>query len=295
MFIKAIETAAQFTRPIHTISRQFDSGAIIPGSATLFFVNNQGYAITCKHVADILIQAEQINSRYSNFKAEYKNLSNRFANSKESQRLEKKYNYSSKSMIQMKTKFINCANRINEMKIQTHPEHDLALIKFNGFDTLNVTSFPLFKKNSGDIKQGKTLCRLGYPFPEFSNFEYNKTSDEIEWTENGIINSPQFPIDGMLTRFIGDQHGKLAGIEMSTPGLRGQSGGPLFDENGVVYGMQSRTKHMHLGFDLENKPIQVNGQNKVINDYSFLHLGECVHIDVIKDFLRLHKVHFEEV
>ena len=81
---------------------------------------------------------------------------------------------------------------------------------------------------------------------------------------------------------------------MSTPGLRGQSGGPLFDDKGTVYGMQFSTKHLHLGFDLINKEILVENKPIKISDYSFLHLGQCVHVDVIKEFLKEKSVSFHE-
>jgi hypothetical protein len=289
MFAEAIESTAQFTRAIHIISRNLDSNKIIAGAATLFFLNNEGYALTCKHVADVLVNAENLNKNYKAFKEELKQ-SNGLSNNS----FLAKYNLKENSTVQMKTKFINCAEGTQNMNIQIHPTLDLALLKFNGFSKLNVQKFPIFKKNSAEIKQGKTLCRLGYPFPEFTNFQFNQTNDEIDWSNIGVEATPQFPIDGMLTRFIGDGKGKITGIEMSTPGLRGQSGGPLFDNRGLIYGMQSRTKHLHLGFDMKNKVIPINGEEKTINNYSFLHLGECIHVDVIKDFLRTHKVKFEE-
>lgn len=40
----------------------------------------------------------------------------------------------------------------------------------------------------------------------------------------------------------------LALIETSSPGLKGQSGGPIFDKEGTVFGIQSRTMHFPLGF-----------------------------------------------
>lgn len=291
MFINAIETAAQFTRALHTIVRNYNSEKIIPGAATLFFVNDEGYALTCKHVADVLINANNINQTYKKYKEELSQSPTSQGLQKE---LERKFGYHAKSLIDFKTKFINCADGIQNLTIHTHQDHDLAILKFNNFEKLNVNTFPVFKKTSSQIKQGKSLCRLGYPFPEFSNFRFNKTHDQIEWTKKGVSQSPQFPIDGMITRFIGDKKGQIAGIELSTPGLRGQSGGPLFDQNGIIYGMQSRTKHLHLGFDLENKPIQMDGEDKLVNNYSFLHLGECVHVDIIKDFLREHRVRFQE-
>ena len=97
----------------------------------------------------------------------------------------------------------------------------------------------------------------------------------------------------MVTRFLADTEG-MYGIELSTPGLRGQSGGPLFDEKGRICGMQFSTKHLHLGFDLEGKEILVNNKSRTISDYSFLHLGQCIHADTIKSFLKLHHVDFFE-
>ena len=99
----------------------------------------------------------------------------------------------------------------------------------------------------------------------------------------------------MVTRFLGDQQNGIYGIEMSTPGLRGQSGGPLFDENGVICGMQYSTKHLHLGFDLEEKEININNKIKKISDYPFIHLGQCIHVSTIKAFLREHDISFFEV
>jgi hypothetical protein len=69
MFIKAIETVDSFTRPIHTIARTY-GGLISPGTSTLFFVNENGVAITCKHVLDLIIQSDLINKSFQDFKME---------------------------------------------------------------------------------------------------------------------------------------------------------------------------------------------------------------------------------
>ena len=55
MFADAIELVGNYTKPLKIISRNYKSTSIIPGTATLFFVNDEGYAITCKHVAEILL------------------------------------------------------------------------------------------------------------------------------------------------------------------------------------------------------------------------------------------------
>lgn len=294
MFVKAIEKAAMYTRPIHTISKSFKSNDILPGAATLFFVNDSGYAVTCKHVIELLIQSDAINSNYSAFKAERDKLPKNGKFKQNMKALMLKYKIEDKTTIQLKNTFMDCVDRMSGFTWHVHPVYDLAILKFNDFSQILCSEFAVFKKDMKEIQQGKSLCRLGFPFPEFTNYKYDDQNDEIEWTSTGVSVAPRFPIDGMVTRFLGNGNGGIYGLELSTPGLRGQSGGPLFDKDGLVCGMQSRTKHLHLGFDLENHEIITNGQRKKVSDYSFIHLGECIHGEVIKDFLKLHKVDFNE-
>jgi hypothetical protein len=58
MFVNAIAAASGFTRPIHTITRLWRETTVVPGAATLFFVNADGWALTCKHVASQLVVSE---------------------------------------------------------------------------------------------------------------------------------------------------------------------------------------------------------------------------------------------
>ena len=293
MFTHAIETVSGYTRPIHSILRTYQGQNIIPGSATLFFVNDRGDAITCKHVAELLARSENINQQYQLFRQEKSKLQ---ADSKASDALhalEKKYQYQPETLIQIKNNFMDCVDRIQELTWHLHPTLDLAIIRFKGFTQRHYRNTAVFAKDAAQLKQGKFLCRLGYPFPEFTNFQYNAALDDLEWTASGVSHAPQFPIEGMVTRFLSDGS-QFYGIEMSTPGLRGQSGGPLFDEKGIVYGMQFSTKHLHLGFDLVNMEVMINNQVQQVTDYSFLHLGQCIHADVIKSFLRQHQIPYTE-
>ncbi|WP_296702603.1 serine protease [Algoriphagus sp.] len=287
MFAKAIQEVAGFTRAIHSISRNFDSQQVQRGSATLFFVNEDGYALTCKHVAQWLSQADIINKVYH----QYLNDS---PTGKKNKQLAYQLGLKSDKTAEMRVTFVDCVDQIKNIKIHSHPEYDLALIKFEGFNKKLFTNTPRFLKDISSIHPGEMLCRLGFPFPEFSNFHLNLEKNILEWIPKGNARSPRFPIEGMVTRFLGDKNGKVYGIEMSTPGLRGQSGGPLFDSEGRIIGMQSRTKHLHLGFDIEEKSIIAHGKEKKVNDYSFIHLGECIHVSVIKEFLKQHQVNFDE-
>lgn len=294
MFINAIEAVSNFTRPVHSISRTFGGKTVIPGAGTLFFVNELGYAITCRHIAEMLLSAEKINQHYQQFKNERQLLAHQPKQQQLIKGLELKYKLKADSLLQLKNNFVDCIDTMSGFTFHLHPTLDLAILKFNDFNKTLYSGYARFVKNESDIKQGKHLCRLGFPFPEFSNYTFNTEKDDIEWTNTGISSSPRFPIDGMITRFLADQQHGLFGIEMSTPGLRGQSGGPLFDSNGLIYGMQFSTKHLHLGFDMVDTEIFINNHTKKVTDYSFIHLGQCIHVNAIKSFLLEHKIKFYE-
>lgn len=70
MFVKAIEEIQKFTRPMHMIVRYYGNDYATPATGTLFFVNDQGVAITCRHIAENIIHAERINQQYSTIRTE---------------------------------------------------------------------------------------------------------------------------------------------------------------------------------------------------------------------------------
>ncbi|MBC7892166.1 MAG: trypsin-like peptidase domain-containing protein [Sphingobacteriaceae bacterium] len=294
MFVEAIEAVDLFTRPIHTLSRTY-GGLLIPGSSTLFFVNDEGVAVTCKHVAGLIAQAEGLNGQYGQFRAERDALPRDGRFKKNLGGLEAKYGYRPETLIQMKHHFVNAFDRIDTIDFHFHPTLDLAIVVFKGFTKTFYTSHATFMADPNQIKQGRSLCRLGYPFPEYTNYRHNPATDDIEWTAEGNPHSPRFPIDGIITRFAASEAGGApTSIELSTPGLMGQSGGPLFDRAGRVYGMQSMTNHLHLGFDMENAEIVRQGRRVKVSNYPFLHVGHCVHVDRITEFLRGNGVRFFE-
>jgi len=188
---------------------------------------------------------------------------------------------------------MNCIEGGLNLTAQVHPTFDVALLHFQNYTKLLCTSFPIFPRNTTDLKQGKFLCRLGYPFPEFNNFAYDQSTNSIDWTNVGRDVSPIFPIEGMVTRHLLGANNEVFGFELSTPGLRGQSGGPAFDFDGRVWGMQSSTNHLDLDFDV-NMEVLRNGQMKKVHDSAFLHVGHCIHVNILKDFMHQHNVAFQE-
>ncbi len=293
MFRKAIEKTGNFTRPIHFISNIYGEKTARPGAATLFFVNDQGYAITCKHVTAVIKQANNIQQNYLQFQQEKSSYQKSNSYNKKIKELKTKYGYDKQeNACQLLYQFVDCVD-LKSVDILEHPKYDLAILKMKDFTKSFYSGHATFAKNSKELQPGFFLCRLGYPFPEFTNFSYNEETEFINWNSD-IVRTVRFPIEGMVTRHFGDTEGNIFGIEMSTPGLKGQSGGPLFDADGIIYGMQSMTHHLHLGFDMNNQEIYSEGRKIKVNNQPLLHVGHCVHVDIIKRFLKENNVEFLE-
>ena len=64
MFVNAVDSVKEAIRPLHIIRRRFGDNAILPDIATLFFVNENGYAITSKRVSSILNAANNTEQLY---------------------------------------------------------------------------------------------------------------------------------------------------------------------------------------------------------------------------------------
>jgi len=293
MFVNAIEEVGKFTRPIHTISRNYNEKVISPGAATLFFVNESGCAITSRHVMDLIGHRAAINANYQKFKEEKAQIGKQKFNQRLKE-LEAKYNYTPDSIVQLSEIFVGCTTEPNlRYRWVNHPKYDLSIVIFEDFKNSAYQSHATFLKDTSELKQGKFLCRLGYPFPEFTNYSYNEKTDDIGWTNTGQIETPRFPMEGMLTRHLMED-GKIFGLELSTPGLKGQSGGPLFTTQGLICGMQSSTNHLHLGFDMKNFRYSTGGKTIAVTNQPFLHVGHCIHADVIKDFLKANRITYYE-
>ena len=188
---------------------------------------------------------------------------------------------------------MDCISGTLDIDYILHPELDVSLLRFKKFGSLLCDTFPTFAANDTELKPGQLLCRLGYPFPEFSNFQYDATKDEIEWTITGKPSTPRFPIEGMVTRHVVTDAGKLIGFELSTPGLKGQSGGPVFGADGLVWGLQSQTASRDIDFDIDTNVIR-KGKKVQVQDFAFMHVGRCIHVAELKEFMRDKGITFQE-
>ena len=80
----------------------------------------------------------------------------------------------------------------------------------------------------------------------------------------------------------------LAWLETSSPGLKGQNGGPIFDTDGNIYVVLSKNLTMAVGF---NGEIEINGTK--VEENQFINVGIDVHARTRVHLLKKHKIKFE--
>jgi hypothetical protein len=160
--------------------------------------------------------------------------------------------------------------------IKTNAAADIAVGRLDPVPPDLVVATPIFKNPASGILPGTSLCRLGFAFTKVKS-----TFDEPSGGFRVKGEVRYFPLEGMFTRIV--EAGKKADgsvaarfIETSSPGLRGQSGGPLFDSQGRIWGIQSRTQHLALGF---NPEIEIAGTRTTVPQ--FINLGLATHVGTL--------------
>lgn len=173
------------------------------------------------------------------------------------------------------------------------PPVDLAVGRLTPFRPEWVTEYPKLKDPSRGIDSGTSLCKLGYPFHVIKPL-FDEPTRRFTLPIDRM--PPLFPMEGILTRIVEVELPEgteappypLKFLETSTPGLRGQSGGPTFDRQGTVWAIQSQTQHLSLGFD----PV-VPGSKKKEREHQFLNVGWGVHTETICNYLQARGITFE--
>jgi Trypsin-like peptidase domain len=170
-------------------------------------------------------------------------------------------------------------------EFQILPGADLALGRLEPFEPSLVASYPLLRDPT-TLVPGTSVCKLGYPFHSVST-TFDETADTFVFHE-GAFPMPRFALEGMVTRIRSggltpDGSIEISYVETSTPGLRGQSGGPIFDVEGRLCALQVHTGHYPLGFS-----PTVEGDGRQVEEHQFLNVGVGVHASTILAFLAQH-------
>ena len=103
MFKKAIKKNLNYTRPLFTGERLFNDTKVNSGISSFIILNDEGYILTCKHVAEKIIEAHELEEKYHKYLEEIKGKT-----VKELKELEKKYDYDENKLVQTRNVFMNC-------------------------------------------------------------------------------------------------------------------------------------------------------------------------------------------
>jgi hypothetical protein len=251
MFARAYETASFFTRPVVVLNRRGD-GKVSATCGTFVILNSRGWIITVAHLwqSYFLFKKQQANPNET----------------PEAQRITNHSFWWGKDGITLKD-------------IRPFPEYDLVIGRLEPFEASEVKEYPEFVKVE-DMRIGTSLCRVGYPF---SRIKATFDDKQSRFLMDSKSLPSLYPIEGIYTRSVSAPAFKGAKkiakfIETSSPGLLGQSGGPILDVTGRVWAVQSRTVHLPLGFSPKARK-----EGREVEENQFLNAGWGVHVEMIKD------------
>ena len=287
MYKKSIRDNSKFLTPFVEGVKYYGSNDVEQGIGTMMILNENGDILTCKHIAEQFLISEQLKRSFKEISRELELAKN----SSERKKIEKKYNLKKDTLVlsEINVLFINNdANGNSTFDIILHDNLDMAIIRPRNAK-IKIDNYPVFSKNIPE--QGQSICRIGFAFPEYDIYKYSNNLKSIVIKEKSKLAFPVFPNDGIVTRHIVDDENHIYAFETSSPGLRGQSGGPIFGPDGLVYGMQYMTKHLDLNFDV-NKVVKRGIKDKQINYTPFINLGAGItSVEIIK-FLENNKVKY---
>ncbi len=255
MFADAIESAAGYTQPLVVSTRSAD-GTVQCSIGAYMILSPEGWALTAGHMMDALrlMQTQEGQTDEPPDEARLTHVSHWWG-----------------------------ADGIAMREVHVDVDRDLALAHLTGIDPALVRSYPVFGQPADTLRPGDPLCRLGFPLHEASATFDEKTGAFS--LAQGVTPIPRFPVDGIYTRDAIRENPasgrKVRFLETSSPGLRGQSGGPIFDTASRVWALQSSTIHLPLGFS----PRVAAPDGTEVVEHQFVNLGLGCHVDEVLAFL----------
>lgn len=261
MFTHAIDVATKFTNPFVGLRRRAN-GEVFTTMGAFIVVSADGWILTSGHIVEeILERKRQIAAALEADEAPDRVIA--------------------QSELWAVPGFMATMPHIVEA--QVNRVADVGVCRIEPFDADSIAAYPVFRDAiTAPIEQGMSVCRLGFPFCDVpATFHEDRNEFELD---DRAFPVPRFALDGIVARFnrrfTEDGNSAALYIETSTPGLRGQSGGPLLDTTGRVCGVQSHTSHVDLGFD-----AQYNTDDGMVTERQFLNVGAATHVDEARTLL----------
>ena len=287
MFARAFRLAVRFTRPVVILRRRFD-GTIECGCGACVVINDEGWVVTADHLFrshdDSIRDAAQISDHYS-----------RIAEIQGDPRLSPEARRKKIFRLPTDPRWITHPSfwwgddgvRIRD--VLRLPEADLAVGRLEPFAPCPPDAYPAFK-NPASLAVGTSLCKLGYPFHEIT--ATFRADDNAFQLPPAALSLTHFPMEGIYTRTLSAGRSRdglydIKFVETSSPGLTGQSGGPIFDAAGTVWAVQSRTDFRPFGCC-----TRTGSEGKRATEKHFLNVGVGVHPELIAAFLSANRIRF---
>ena len=283
MFTRAVPIASGFTRPV-VLSSCTSNGDCRSTVGACVVLNREGWILTAGHLLDIVRQHQESARRHRGYRdnvVEFQRDTS--ADKRFRKRGVRTFHRPATASVRHHSAWWG-ADGVRLVEAKVLPAADLALGRLEPFDAASVPRYPVLKDPDRDYAPGRSLCKLGFPFQPIVPV-YDEEADTFTLPP-GSVPLATFPLEGMFTRIVatrapGSGQGEASTfIETSSPTLIGQMGGPVFDAQARVWGIQSHTVHHPLGF---HPPVPGGGQGQV--EHQFLNTGLAVHASVIVRFL----------
>ncbi len=291
MFADAYEKVSKFTFPV-IISYCRHGGQIECGIGAFIVINPDGWIVTAAHMLQVFSQAQKDKSEFDKYNSELEaiNLDTKL-NPNQKKNKKRKFMPNNDWIVKQSYWWNGWTLDSAHVNLQA----DLMIAKLQNFDANAIRIYPKFKDYTKELRFGTSLCKLGFPFHSIKS-TYDSTLNQFT-LEDGALPAPFFPIEGIFTRQIIVNSTNATSspdpiptlfLETSTPGLKGQSGGPIFDKDGNVWAIQSHTNSLPLGF---SPRVKHNGRD--VTENQFLNVGVGVHVETICKTLDYYGISYE--
>lgn len=292
MFSRALECVERFTCPV-VMSQRTINDHVTSMCASCIVVNRQGWILTAAHVLKQIALLDEHRPEVEKYMKErdailaISNLAEKVKR-KRVGHLNKKQEWVTHQGVMW----------MGSPSAQIRMYHanwaaDIAIGKLETFDESAIKEYPVFKNPASPMLRGTSLCRLGFPFYEI-NASFDPTTGLFALAPN-TFPIPLFPNEGIHTRIVilkdptHPENDPVKFIETSSPGLKGQSGGPIFDAHGNVWAMQSNTQTWPLGFS----GTRTDPDGRKIVEHQFMNVGWGAHVEEIVKLFRQFSVEFK--
>jgi hypothetical protein len=280
VFAAANNLARRFTYPMITSTRQWN-GTVETAVGAFVVLNRDGWIVTTAHSFGLVSRAQADAPKVAALRAEIDAARGDTA-APTSGDADEVVTPESAADPDWITNISTWCGRdgVTLREVRAVPAADIAIGRLDPVPADMIATLPVLKNPAAGLEPGRSLCRLGFAFTKV-----NATFDDAAASFRVQGEVPYFPLEGMFTRLVdagqsSDRKFHVRFIETSSPGLRGQSGGPLFDVEGRVWGIQSRTQHIALGF---NPEAEIAGKRTQVPQ--FINLGLAVHVGTLIEVL----------